>query len=316
MRRALVILIALLLVLGAMGALGFAFITSKARANLSSAGFDREYAHTPESLGLAYENVTVASGDLRLAGWWFPANESASPERANVTVILVHGLDSNMGYASNRWARNLHEAGFSVLAIDLRNHGASDDGPDGYVTYGAAEADDVLAAIGSVRERAAELRVDPDRIALFGASMGAATVLRAASLHPAGLAAVIADSGYASLRFQARIDGAEQGYPQLAADLVVWRMRQLAPADPDLAAATDTIRLVEVPLLLTHCANDTRIQVASFDLLAPLAPAGTRTWREKCPSDGPDDDNHVSGWKMPAFNATVVEFLDAAAATP
>lgn len=312
MRRALVaVLLSIALIVAAVGFGAFSFLTQKARENLSNEGFDRVYAETPWTLGLPHENVTIES-EVRLAGWWIPAAANATPERANTTVIIVHGLDSNMGYASERWARNLHAAGFPVLAIDLRNHGQSGDGPDGYVTYGASEAEDVLAAIAYVRGRAGERSVDPDRIAIFGGSMGAATVLRAAALHPEGLAAVIADAPYASLAFQARLDGAEQGYPRFVIDLVVWRMRTLAPMDLDLAAPRETIGKVDVPLLLSHCENDTRIEIASFDVLAPLASPGTLTWRETCPGEGEDDDHHLANWKMPTFNETVVRFLDGA----
>lgn len=310
MRRALVaVILAIALVLAGLGFGAFSFVTQKARENLSNAGFDRVYAQTPWTLGLPHENVTFGS-DVRLAGWWIPAPENATSARAGTTVILVHGLDSDMGHALERWGPNLHAAGFSLLALDLRNHGASANGPEGYVTYGASEAEDVLAAMRYVQ--ADERNASAGRVALFGGSMGAATVLRAAALRPDGLAAVIADAPYASLGFQARLDGAEQGYPRFLADLVVWRMRSLAPMDPDLAAPRATIGEVAVPLLLSHCANDTRVEVASFHALAPLAPEGTVTWSEPCPG-GADDDHHLANWKMPQYNATVVAFLDRAA---
>src|SRR2546428_7958069 len=105
-----------------------------------------------------------------------PASPGAN---ASTTVILVHGLGSTMGRMVRMWAANLHAAGYSLLAFDLRNHGASPDSGNGDVTYGVDEADDVAAAVAYVRAHATALGVDPMRIVLYGGSMGAATVLGA-----------------------------------------------------------------------------------------------------------------------------------------
>src|SRR5205085_6327039 len=105
------------------------------------------------------------SDGLALAGWWMPAAPGAA--NASTTIILVHGVSSQMGKVVRMWAPFLHAAGYSVLAFDLRNHGASPDAHGGDVTYGVDEADDVAAAVAYVRDHAKELGVDPGRIVLY-----------------------------------------------------------------------------------------------------------------------------------------------------
>jgi pimeloyl-ACP methyl ester carboxylesterase len=73
-------------------------------------------------------------------------------------------------------ARELHDMGCDTLLIDFRGCGGSSGNA---TTIGFKEADVVIAAVRFAREEFA-----PDRVILFGDSMGAAAVIRAASLEP------------------------------------------------------------------------------------------------------------------------------------
>jgi pimeloyl-ACP methyl ester carboxylesterase len=102
-------------------------------------------------------------------------------------VVLVHQL----GSARGEWGslvEALREApALTVLAIDLRGHGASSADAEGHaVSYGdfdaeawAATQNDVTAAVDYLRS--SEAPVHPRRIALVGASIGATAVVRAAA---------------------------------------------------------------------------------------------------------------------------------------
>lgn len=84
---------------------------------------------------------------------------------AAIPVILMHGG----GQTHHSWgtaARDLVEAGFHVISLDLRGHGESDWSPQGDYTIDAFAAD--LAAVAST------LSSPP---ALVGASLGGATSL-------------------------------------------------------------------------------------------------------------------------------------------
>ncbi|MDR1935453.1 MAG: alpha/beta hydrolase [Candidatus Accumulibacter sp.] len=79
-------------------------------------------AYTPQSVGLAYEDVYFSSVDgARLHGWFIPALG-----KARGLVLQVHG---NAGRLENhldsiRW---LPEKGYAVFAFDYRAYGLSED---------------------------------------------------------------------------------------------------------------------------------------------------------------------------------------------
>lgn len=290
---------------------GFAdgYITGLARDNLTNDGFNRSHERTPADVGVPFEDVSIPSDRLMLKGWWMAAPVSATPETANTTVILVHGLGSTMGKMVRMWAPSLHAAGYSLLAFDLRNHGASPDIDGGYVTYGATEAEDVEAAVGYVRVNAERLGVDHNRIVLYGGSMGGATVLNAAARDLPGVIGVLSDSSYASFTFQAHVDGEKKGYPPFLVDLVLDRMDAFAPEPPSSSRPDLAVQRLSVPLLLAHCSDDARIGRENFERLVELAPTGTVTWSQDCPV-GLSKDHHLDGWMDPTYNVTVRSFLD------
>jgi len=88
-------------------------------------------------------------------------------------VVLAHGVaDSRTRLAP--WADRLAERGYHVLRFDFRAHGTSEGA---VCTYGQREASDVRAAVRTLRSLP---RVDRDRVAVVGASMGGGSVLAAA----------------------------------------------------------------------------------------------------------------------------------------
>ncbi len=306
--RILAIAAALLVVLAVAGAVVFGKVDGIARDNLSNRTFVRGHEFVPSDFGIAYENVTIPSGDLALAGWWMPAVGGPGTGSPDLTVVLVHGLGSNMSKMVHIWGPHLHGRGYALLSLDLRNHGASPDTKPPYVTYGDDEADDVAAAVGYLRSHAGELGIDPERIVLYGGSMGGATVLNAGARGLPGVIGVIADSSFASLTFQARLDGDEQGYPGFLVGWVLSRMDALAPSPPTKSRPDHAVQQLEVPLMLAHCDDDARIEAASFRRLAGLAPPTATLWHEPCPV-GLSTDHHLDGWMSPSYNATVAGFL-------
>lgn len=140
---------------------------------------------TPAESGLLYEAVAFTSTDgLRLAGWYIPSRNGA-------TIILCHGLGGNRTGMLPQ-AVLLAEHGYGSLLFDFRAHGESEGE---MVTFGYAEADDVLAAVDYLLARP---DVDPQRIGILGGSMGAATAIRAAA-RSTHLKAVVAESAFTSL---------------------------------------------------------------------------------------------------------------------
>jgi fermentation-respiration switch protein FrsA (DUF1100 family) len=118
------------------------------------------------------EEVEIPTADgLRLAGWFLPA-EGPSPSPA---VLIFNG---NAGDRSHRLplAEALHYRGYAVLLFDYRGYAGNPGSPseDG-LRADARAAVDTLAARSDV---------DPERIAYFGESLGAAVAGGLATERP------------------------------------------------------------------------------------------------------------------------------------
>lgn len=125
----------------------------------------------------AWENVTIPSIDegIELSGWWAESEEGAA------TVILVHGVRScKENHAIILPGAILYNAGFNVLAIDLRDHGNSTI-EDMRVSAGQKEWRDVVGAWHWLQD---EKGVSAESIGVFGNSMGAATAALTFALEP------------------------------------------------------------------------------------------------------------------------------------
>src|SRR5262245_8705989 len=112
------------------------------------AGYPQQHPprYTPADLGMAFETTTVATPDgLALPAWFIPAGSDPGPG-----VVLIHGWES----ARDRTLPNaqiLHAAGFHVLTIDVRGHGAN---PPEELPISAGEyGTDTLAAIRAMLAR-------------------------------------------------------------------------------------------------------------------------------------------------------------------
>jgi pimeloyl-ACP methyl ester carboxylesterase len=148
----------------------------------------RTYAtKTPADFGMAYRDAPLRTADgLQLAAWFIPGERAES-------LVMVHGLGSNRGELLSLGA-DLHARGYNLLLLDLRAHGDSDGGLS---TLGVKEVEDVRTAIDFLVRQP---EVDPDRISIYGASLGGAVALQAAERLPQ-LNSVVVDSTFASARW-------------------------------------------------------------------------------------------------------------------
>jgi fermentation-respiration switch protein FrsA (DUF1100 family) len=126
---------------------------------------------------------TTADG-YRLHGWFF----ESSMQPSTATIIFFHGNSgniSNVGWVGQWFA----ERGFNALLVDYRGYGASDGEPSGESGLYA----DGDAAVGFVLN---EKREHPQRIVLYGTSLGTTVVADLASRGEVG--ALIIESGLSS----------------------------------------------------------------------------------------------------------------------
>lgn len=143
---------------------------------------------TPEEYGMAYEDVEFKSRDgLTIRGWFIPAPTG----RTDKVVLFTHPMPmnrhgflvKNQGFPPLfktdvdllKTIHVLHQAGYALLAFDLRNHGESDKGITG---NGLSEYQDVLGAVQYINDRS-DLRVDQIGFVCF--CMGAASTMIAIS---------------------------------------------------------------------------------------------------------------------------------------
>lgn len=145
----------------------------------------RPIRHTPQSIGLEAERVTVAGADGNSLACWFIPRQGATD-----VVVLGHGMSRNSGMVMPL-ARVLHNAGYHVFTFDMRNHGESAD--DGlWRGQSPRYAIDFHHVVRYLMER-------PDlagaKVGCVGFSMSAWTALEAARLEPGTVRAVVCDSG-------------------------------------------------------------------------------------------------------------------------
>jgi uncharacterized protein len=153
--------------------------------------------HTPDEEGLEFEDVTFPSRDgVPLEGWFIPAPGATRIVIANHPLWFSRaGLPSHLEPWRSIWApsgndvevnfvpdyRILHDAGYHVLAYDMRNFGLSGSANGGVIS-GIFEARDVLGSLDWVRSRD-DLR--GAAIGLFSRCMGANASLFAMREDPA-----------------------------------------------------------------------------------------------------------------------------------
>jgi hypothetical protein len=188
----------------------------------------RVVRYTPHDAQLIYEDVSLHTQDgVKISGWWVPA------EQARGTVVFCHGNGGNVSSCLDTLLI-INHLRLNALIFDYRGYGNSEGSPTEKGTYADAEA----AWNYLVTER----KVSPDRIIIWGRSLGGAIAAMTAAKHRAGI--VIVESTFTSLK-----------------DLVHDRMSWV-PSWVLANYAYDTrhyLKEVDVPVLVIHSPDDEMI---------------------------------------------------------
>jgi pimeloyl-ACP methyl ester carboxylesterase len=129
------------------------------------------------------EERRFRSGDEECAGWLYRPADLAAPAPC---VVLGSGLSCVRGQRLDAFAERFAAAGFFAFAFDYRHFGDSGGEPRSLMNA-ARQRHDWAAALAHVRDVDG---IDPDRIAIWGFSLGGGNVQALAISEP-GIAAAI-----------------------------------------------------------------------------------------------------------------------------
>ena len=216
---------------------------------------------TPARFGVEYQTVNLKADDgTSLHAWFLPAK---GPAKA--TVLFLHGNAENISthFASIVW---MPAEGFNVLALDYRGYGASEGEPS---LQGAQL--DIDAAMPVLLARP---DVDPDRIVLFGQSLGGALAIHYAA-HTAyrkHIRALVADSAFSNYRQITR--------EKLASFFLTWPFQWLPwlTVDNDYSPDASVGEVSPIPLLLIHGDRDAVVPSHHSQRLFDLAREPKDLW--------------------------------------
>lgn len=248
---------------------------------------------TPERHGIEYriENFQAADG-TSLNAWFLPAQDKNGDKyggKANATVLFLHGNAENISthFRNVAW---LPAAGFNVLALDYRGYGASEGTP--------SLAGMQLDIDAAMRHLLAHKDVDPNRIVIFGQSLGGALAIYyvAHSAYRANIRAVVIDSAFSDYRRIAK--------EKLAASFITWPFQWLPwlTIDDDYSPANSVAAISPLPLLLIHGDHDVVVPAHNSQQLFERAKEPKELWIVP-------GAEHTQSLNNEALRKRLVEFL-------
>lgn len=193
----------------------------------------------------AYIPVSLpTSNGLHLSCWYIPVPNSKG------TVLLFHGYGGNKGpcLSEAAWFRHL---GYSTFLTDFRGHGDSEGNT---CTVGYKEADDVKAAYDYISKQ------NNKPIILWGASMGAAAIMRAVPTYHLQPQKLILECPFATLTdaVKSRMRAVNLPETPLSQLLAIWGGLEQGFWGPGYQPAKAGEKL-KMPVLLCWGEHDIRV---------------------------------------------------------
>ncbi|MCF6150484.1 MAG: alpha/beta hydrolase [Candidatus Kuenenia sp.] len=200
-----------------------------------------EIVSTPGDIGLSYEEVTFQTKDgLTIYGWFIPAKQ------ARGVLLFCHGNAGNISHRLDS-IKVFHDLGLSTLIFDYRGYGKSKGRLSEKGTYCDAEAAwDYL-----IQNR----HVLPEKIVIFGRSLGGAIATWLATEHTPG--ALIVESAFTSIT-----DVGAELYPYIPIRCIS-RFRY---------GTINYLKAIDCPVLIVHSRGDELISFKHGRWLFDAAP--------------------------------------------
>ena len=228
------------------------------------------YCGDPSQLDLSFEDISIQVADGHtLSGWYIPA------EASDKAVIFIHGHGADR-HEGMRWFKAVHQAGFNILAFDLRNQGKS---AKSFSTMGYFEKRDVIRALDYLQQQK-----QIESIGIFGTSMGAATSIMA-MVDDSRIAAGVFEAGWANLDdLYSEIIEQHMGLPSYPLlPLTTWMLEQrtgmeMAKLNPEDMLADIAPR----PVFIIHCSGDNLIGFSHGERNYAAAKKPKEFWKSPC----------------------------------
>lgn len=189
---------------------------------------ERTVGPSPDRFALREKRVTYAStDDVTVSAWLIPAAEPS-----DTWMLICHGNLGSIGYGARpEFYASMRDLGINLLAFDYRGFGESNGTPDERGFY-----DDATA---SYRYLTDTLHVPPQRIVIFGHSLGSGVAIELASRVPA--AGLIVEGAYTSV-----VDRGQELYPFFP---IAYMATQRFPS-------LERIGRISIPTLFLHSPED------------------------------------------------------------
>jgi alpha-beta hydrolase superfamily lysophospholipase len=217
-------------------------------------------------LGLSYEDVTFPTTDgLLLRGWFVPAKEAGAPA---IVYAPATGHDQRSGLSL---VPEFRQAGYHLLLFSYRGH-AQSDGRRGGFTYGAAESQDVDAAVHYLRSVKGV-----SGIGVIGHSAGAVSAILSAARNPY-VGAVVAVAPFTCVT-EVWHTSRPRWVPSFVLDWTLWASERLRGFDREDVCPLNVVdRIAPRPLLVIHGTADRRITERQVSRLFEAAQRPKTLW--------------------------------------
>lgn len=197
---------------------------------------DRAVAAPDAKFGLGETRVTYPSSDgVTLSAWIIPASNNSTPVG---WILICHGNYGNIGFGQRpEFYASMRDLGLNILAFDYRGFGDSTGSADERGLH-----DDAMASYEYLTKTR---RLRPERLVIFGHSLGSGVAVELASRVPA--AGLIVEGAYTSVA-----ERAQELYPYFPIQMIA---TQRFPS-------IDRMPSIAIPKLFLHSPEDAVIPYA------------------------------------------------------
>ncbi|MFW5748940.1 MAG: alpha/beta hydrolase [Chloroflexota bacterium] len=238
--------------------------------------------------GFVPRTLTTSDG-VALMAWYVPPENGAA-------IILVHGA-SGSRETMRPYAQMLVDAGYGVLAFDLRGQGESDGQKN---LFGWAGTRDVGAAVAFLQEQP-----DVEMIGGLGLSLGGEVLLGALSTYPEIAAAVSEGATQRSLEEFRAVTSRRNLLRSMPPGFMYFTVQLLSGDNPPLPLLDSIMQAADTPLLLIAAGN-VSAEIDYNTLFAETAGDRAELWLV-------EDADHAAGYERDsvAYADRVIDFFNA-----